>query len=184
MAKSAAKSEEVKRPEWARDLNDREYAFVCEYLVDLNGRQAIKRLGWHTENDPASDAAYVLMRKPVIARAIEMAMEASAAGPRQWLITKLAAIADGDLSEIGSWEKNKFVLKDSDKISPEIRKLIKKIHTTKDGDVRVELHDPLRAIELLGKVGAIGLTKEKIALEGNVTLEQLVMDSMKPKSAE
>jgi phage terminase small subunit len=166
------------RPVWAENLDDREYKFVCEYLVDLNGTQAAVRAGISTEAS-ARQRAYEIVHRAHVAQAIDVAMGEQAAGPRQWLVRKLAAIADGNMGDFGlEWDdKGKVTMKASKDIPREVMALVKKFYRTSDGEVRFELHDPLRAIEMLGKVGAIALTREKLEIEGGLALDMIIRES-------
>lgn len=166
------------RPVWAEKLEDKEYKFVCEYLVDLNGTQAAIRAGIASEAS-ARQRAYEIVHRSHVSQAIDVAMGEQAAGPRQWLVRKLANIADGNMGDFGlDWDENgKVSMKASKDIPREVMALVKKFYRTADGEVRFELHDPLRAIEMLGKVGAIALTREKLEIEGGLTLDMIIRES-------
>lgn len=167
------------RPVWAENLDDREYPFVCEYLVDLNGTKAALRAKLTTDERYARQAAYDIVHRAHVSLAIDVAMGEQAAGPRQWLVRKLANIADGNMGDFGlDWdEQGKVSMKASKDIPREVMALVKKFYRTADGEVRFELHDPLRAIEMLGKVGAIALTREKLEIEGGLTLDMIIRES-------
>lgn len=176
VGKRANPAERPSRPKWGAELSDREFRFVNEYLLDLNGTQAFIRSGLSKppHGGATRQAACVMLQQTHVAKAVDAALQADASGPRQWLVTKLAAIADADIFEFCEYDKKgRLVLKPSAALPRELRVLVKKIVSTKSGP-RIELHDPLRAIEILAKVASIGLTQDKIGFDGQ-TLEQLVM---------
>lgn len=157
------------------DLSDRETQFVREYLVDLNATQACVRAGIATSAS-ARSRGYELLRRSAVTLAIDEAMAECGAGPRQWLVTRLAEIARANIADFVDWDdKGSVTFKALGQVPSELKAVVKKIVRTKDGEVRIELHDPLRAIEILAKVGTIGLTRDAIQLQGELTLEQMVM---------
>lgn len=168
-------------PAWANDLSRDEFVFVTEYLVDLNGTAAVLRIWPDLENSSARSKASDLRNRPHVARALDAAMLESVAGPRQWMVGKLAAIADGDLSEFIMLDEHGVVrlVKPWDKIPKDVKKLFKKMYNGKEG-IRIELHDPIKAMELLAKV-IPGVVVDQIDIHATVTLEALVLGAMKLK---
>jgi len=154
-------------PKWARGLTESETSFVREYLVDLNATGAYLRIGLgNPENRAAASVgAHKLMHRPGVLRAIDEAMTNDGSGPRQWLITKLQAIANANIGDFFDWTSDGPTLKPSDEIPRELTALVSEIVQKPDGSVRLKLHDPLRAVEILAKVGAIGLTRERVVIE-------------------
>jgi phage terminase small subunit len=154
-------------PKWARELTKSETSFVREYLVDLNATAAYLRIGMGNPGNRAavSVGAHKLMHRPHVLRAIDKAMTIDGSGPRQWLIFKLRAIASANIGDFFNWTNNGLTLKPSDEIPRGLTALVSEIVQKPDGSVRLKLHDPLRALEILAKVGAIGLTRERLVLE-------------------
>jgi hypothetical protein len=177
MAKRAPSAE---RPKWSEGLTDSEFAFVAEYLIDHNGTQAALRSKICDHERSARQRAYELIHTAHVSLAIDKAMVEAAPHMRTWLTSRLANIARGNIAELVHWdEAGNLIFKASAELPPELQSLVKKISRTKDGDLRLELHDPMRAIETLAKVGTIGLTKETVTLDGKVDLESLVMAAKK-----
>lgn len=87
------------------DLNDRQSAFVQEYVVDLNGTQAAIRAGYSSET--AASQAWYLLRNLNIARAIAKLQDERAKRLNlkadyvvlQFHNVYLAAMAKGQLSQ-------------------------------------------------------------------------------------
>jgi|GEM_PF-1377989 len=154
-------------PKWTKGLTKSEASFVREYLVDLNATAAYLRIGLGNPKNraAASVGAHKLMHRPHVLRAIDEAMTINGSGPRQWLITKLQAIANANIGDFFNWTNNGPTLKASHEIPRELTALVSEIVQKPDGSVRLKLHDPLRAVEILAKVGAIGLTRERVVIE-------------------
>lgn len=184
MAKNGlAKIETTKRPSWAKKLDDREFRFVSEYLIDLHRTKAVLRARITEKYDYARTLAAELMARASVVEAIDIALSENAPGPRQWILGRLALIARGDMSDFVDWETDdvgvlRVHVKDSRDIAPELRQLIKRIVHQKDGTLKIELHDPVRAIELLSKVSSIALLRDSDAAAGGLKLETLVIESM------
>lgn len=155
-----------KRPKWARGLNDREFRFVSEWLVDLSYRGAAIRSGLvGSTDDSTRSMAYEMAHRPHMTRAMDEALADDASGPRQWITTKLRAIADANMGDFFIWDENNVcTIKPWKDMPREVTALVREIVQTKDG-VRLKLHDPVRALELLAKVGSIGLTRERLVVE-------------------
>lgn len=170
------------RPEWSKDLSHDEYLFVSEYLVDLNGSKAVHRIWPDLTDGSARVKAHEFRHRAHVARAIDGAMAQDASGPRQWITGKLAAIADADIADLLSWDENgKLTMKASKDLPPELTKLVRKVYRLKNGEMRFELHDPVKALEILAKVSSIGLVADRIDINATVTLEALVLGAMKLK---
>lgn len=171
----------VARPAWAKDLDDREFAWVAEYLVDLSASNAVRRALPNVSEASVWETASQLRHRPHVVAAIDAAMLESVAGPRQWMVGKLAAMADGDLSEfLQVDEHNKVRLaKKWDEIPPAVKKLFRRVYNDKHG-LRIDLHDPIKAMELLAKV-VPGVVVENVDIKASVTLEALVLGAMRLK---
>lgn len=171
------------RPEWAREINDREFNFIIQYLFDFNGTKAVLRSGLTENANAAGVRSYEFLHTPRVRKAIDMALQADGSGPRVWLLNKLGRVADADMGQFFEWDSEGVIrFKASKNMPPELTALVREITIDKDGGVKLKLHDPLRAAEILSRVGSIALTREKVEVEGKLTLEQLVEASLKPKA--
>ena len=173
----------IERPAWAENLADTQYRYVCEYLVDLNSVRAMQRAGLVGDTEGAArQRAYEMRHNIAVSRAIDAAMAQDASGPRQWIVSKLAAIAGSNIQDLLEWdEAGKLTLKASKDLPPEIASLVRKVYRLKNGEMRFELHDPVKALEILAKVSSIGLVADRIDINATVTLEALVLGAMKLK---
>jgi len=124
--------------------------FIAEYLKDFNGSAAARRAGYKGRPDVIASR---LLGDVRIDTEIKRQIAERAMGADE-VLQRLADMARGDLGDaitsfplgrrsisLVDWQK----LVDAGKTH-----LVKKFKTTKDG-VEIELHDPQRALELLGK---------------------------------
>jgi hypothetical protein len=163
-----------KRPAWARDLSDKEYAWLLSYLQTFNRRQAAIDAG-HSEVGAHSRGSEIA-KKPHIRKAIEGALKERLPAIKLTLAERLAAIATTDITQITSWGKKKIQInqgavdadgkaqkpryqtvwdldvKPSSELSPSERasiKTIKKRPTLYGTGIELTMHDPISAAEKL-----------------------------------
>lgn len=144
-------------------LTEREKCFIEEYLVDLNGRRAAIRAGY-SEHSAASIASENLT-KPHISDAVSKAMLARSKRTRSKadrVIRELERIAYADMDDYTRVDSDgKLTLIPANERKKGASRAIKKISQTESsssGETNSEsltqsldLHDKIRALELLGK---------------------------------
>jgi phage terminase small subunit len=167
-------------------LTPKQQRFVEEYLIDLNATQAAIRAGYSSKT--AMEQGYQLLRKTSVAGAIA---EAQAELARRTEITQekvlaeLAKIGFADMRKLLRWTGNlpkmdettaeqtgeveisvaNFVqLFDSDQLDDDIAAAISEISQTKDGALKVKLHDKQAALVAIGR--HLGMFKDKIEHTG------------------
>ena len=160
-------------PKWAVGLSHRDRRFVEEYLVDLNGRNAILRVGraninegGYASNESAKVAATQMLRKPKICRAIELALNEFGI-TKLWIIEELAKIARADLSVFGKIKGGRVIWKDHDDIDPEMLPLIAEMSETVGEfgrTISVKLLNDRPALGRLAKL--LGMERNKLELSG------------------
>lgn len=83
-------------------------------------------------------------------------------------LREAARIAYADPRRVAQWDSNGLVLKNSNELSEEEAAAIKKIKfSKKQGSVEIELHDKLKAVELLGKNQKLWNEDERQATTNN-----------------
>jgi hypothetical protein len=171
---------------WMKGLTDIEIQIIREYLVDLNRTQAMLRVRPELDYNTAGVRASELFGKVHIIEALDLALEANGAGPRQWLINKLAAIADSSIDHFFDWLPHDGVitLKKGEDVPKAVRALIKEIRLKENGEVVLKLHDPLKAMELLAQVRGIALTAQQHDHKHTVGLDQLLGSYSPPEPAQ
>jgi phage terminase small subunit len=97
------------------------------------------------------------------------------------VLAELARIGFADITNAVKVEKGKVLLADTAELGPDITAAIAEIRQGRDG-VSVKFHDKRAALENLGK--HLGLFKENIDLNVNVSLADLVNGSYKLERGE
>lgn len=136
-------------------LEGRKGAFVREYLVDLNPTAAARRAGYAPSG--ASGCASRLLKTPRVKREIRAAMEdriERTQVTQDLVVTELARIAFGNLSDVMSWGPDGIDLVPSADLTPDQAAGVQDVSTAtgKDaGTLRLKRHDKVKALELLGR---------------------------------
>ena len=141
-AKKAAEQERKKR--W----------FAAEYMLDYSATGAARRCQFANpgntgprlvENDP--------LVKSLIARGVEDRQKEIAVEIDE-LVMELRRIAFSDINDYASWntQDGKMKIMKSNQIQPGARRAIKKIKQNAAGELEIELHDKMAAIDKLAKL--------------------------------
>ena len=158
-------------------LTAKQQRFVEAYLVSLNAADAAREAGY-SENT-AKQIGHELLGKPDVAAAIAEAQAVRADRmqiSQDDVLRRVAAIAFADIGCFASWgEDGELVMVASGDVERDALPALREVRSTtstvtfKDGGERtsvykaVKLHDPLRALELLGK--HLGMFKEQIEVD-------------------
>ena len=159
--------------------------FVLEYLKDFNGQRSAKAAGYTSKGATVVASrllSYVNVRT-ALHDLIGQIFQSDIADVEE-LLHFWTKIKRGNIADIVSWNESGLVFTESSEdMDREKSALIKKIKvtekTSQKGDwteckTEVELHDPLKASEYLGKYHA--MFTEKIQHEGEVTLRVVYED--------
>lgn len=145
-------------PDWALGLTPRKLAFLQEYLVDFNGRRAALRAQLSQTDAGASSVAKNLLRDPDVTSALARAMSDTVQARlalRQRIIEELSCIAFYDVSRHVVVRANTIQLTDTEELTEDERRAVKRYKQTtgeKSESLEVELHDKVKAAELLAKI--------------------------------
>jgi phage terminase small subunit len=160
-------------------LTPKQARFVEEYLIDLNATQAAIRAGYSEAT--AQQIGSENLCKPVIQEAIQAAKQERSERTKidqDWVLKRLAALADSDIRRVSKWDAAGVYLTDSDVLSWEdaytINEVIleETIKETEDGkelvmkrQKRIKQADKKPPLELIGK--HLGMFTDKIKLSGD-----------------
>ncbi len=97
------------------------------------------------------------------------------------VLAELARIGFAKATDVITIKDGKVIVADTASLSPDIQAAISEISQTRDG-LKVKMHDKRAALENLGK--HLGLFKENIDLNVNVSLADLVNGSYKIEAGE
>ena len=168
---------DIARPKWAEALTDKQWMFIEEYLVDLNGTQAALRAGYSA--DTASSIAYENLRKPQIAEAIDNALAERPGVTRARIVDELAAIGFANAGDFFEWGPDGVRIKDSADLSAEQRAVIAEVSETKTdkgGTIRIKLSDKQSALEKLGKT--LGMFKDRVDSRMTLSADDTILSLM------
>jgi len=164
-------------------ITDRMKKFIDEYLIDFNGTQAAIRAGYSL--DTANEQASQLLARPDIRELVAEGQKAIAERTQTFqdnAVEELKLVGFSDLADFLTVKEGGIVeQKPFDELTKEQTKCIKKIKQTvrsshsADGTIlhqtaviEIELHDKLRALELLGR--HLGMFNDKLTLDGALPL--------------
>ena len=164
-------------------LTEKQQRFVDEYLVDLNAAAAARRAGYSAKT--ADRTGHKLLHNAEVASLIADAKQERSARTQitqDDVLNRIASFAFADLADFASWgEDGELVLIASAAVDAEKLPALREVRSTtstvvfKDGGERttvykaVKLHDPIRALELLGK--HLGIFNDNALPDGPITVE-------------
>ena len=164
-------------------ITDRMKKFVDEYLVDFNATQAAIRAGYSP--DTANEQGSQLLARPDIRELVAEGQKAIAERTQTFqdnAVDELKIVGFSDLADFltvkegGIVEQKSFdqLTKEQTKCIKKIKQVVRSSHSA-DGTIlhqtatlEVELHDKLRALELLGR--HLGMFNDTLRLEGALPL--------------
>lgn len=133
------------------DLNERQRAFVDEYIVDLNATQAAIRAGYSPRT--AAEQACRLLTNVKVQAAVQAAKAARSERTEitaDNVLRELAAIAFAHMGQYAAWHDDSVSLRDSSDVDP---RAVAEVHqrATRSGvSVSIKLHDKIAALTKLG----------------------------------
>lgn len=175
-------------------MTPKQEAFVREYLIDLNATQAAIRAGYSAKT--AGQMGDENLKKPEIAAAIAAAMAERASRTEvtaDRVVRELARIGFADMRKILKWTGNRTVMDieeaeetgeieirhanlvtlfDSDELDDEIAACISEVSQTKEGALKVKLHDKQAALVTLAR--HLGMLNVKVEHSGAVDVNHKV----------
>ncbi len=144
-------------------MKARHQLFALEYLKDLNGKQAAIRAGYspHTAKEQAVRLLGVQAIQEAICKAKEdrnYRLNIS----NDMVVNELIKIGFSNIADfIERFDGSTFQLKNSEDIAPEALAAIKRLEVSKDGLIRITLHDKISALLKLYEHTATQYPKKK-----------------------
>jgi len=142
-------------------LEDKEQAFVNEYMVDFNAGKAAARAGFADSCAAAYGRKMLLnsmIRFCIMCRQLELRDISQVTS--QAVLTELTKIAFADIGEYVEFNNNMVTLRDSGKVDTSV---ISEVQSTQYG-VKIKLHNKANALEMIGK--HLGMFKDKVEVTG------------------
>lgn len=172
----------AKLDDWREGLSLSEQAFVEEYLVDLNGSNAIRRMGNRTKRP--DQAAHKFKSNPKVRAAIHK-LFATRGVTKLRLVEEASAVAFADVTDYVTVEtdpdtgRQRVKIKDTSELSEEQRRALASITTTTNEfgtTITVKPHSKMEALGFIAK--ALGHTVDKHEVSGTV-VHQISAKEMK-----
>lgn len=174
--------EELKGCETFLTLPPKNQRFILEYLKKYNGTQAGIEAGFSKKT--AAAQASRLLNNVNIQKALQEVSEKITTrdiADAQEIREFLTSVMRGNITDVCSWSESGLVFnKHSGDMNPDKTRLVKKVKvtekTSQEGDwqevkTELEIHDPLKAAELLGRTLGIFLDKHELTGSVNVTVK-------------
>ncbi len=140
------------KPRKPGPLTGRQKLFVENYLVSMNGAEAVRAAGYQTKNPRCT--ASELLSKPHIQEAIDRGISARVARlhiTQDFVLLKLAEIAQSNIGDYLHFGRDGVKLRDMAEIPPEKIALIKELTEGEEKNVKLVLHDKISALDKLAR---------------------------------
>jgi phage terminase small subunit len=157
--------------------------FILEYLKTYNAKQSYLKFYKCTPKVAETNASR-LLRNAQVQKAFQevsaILLQGDVASSQE-LREYWTKILRGSITDVCTWNGDAGLLfnKDSDEMDRDTARLIKKVKvtekTSQKGDwteckTEFELHDPLKASELLGRTHGMFVDKTEVELKGDITV--------------
>jgi len=161
-------------------LTSLEQVFCYEYLnCNFNGTEALRRAGYSTKE--ADSMAARVMRRPHVVKKIKALIEdytKNISFKAEDVVKEIALVATSDISDFIEWDEKNVNVKNSKDLVGKSR-CIKKltIKETKVNDdvvertINVELHDKMKALDILAKKWKIIGNDDNITSHVNINID-------------
>jgi len=146
-----------KLPEWALGLTPRKLRFVQEYLVDFNCRAAAERAQLSQSVASQSSLGKRLLMDDDVREAVSKAMQQTSQERerlRKRILEELSVLAFYDIRDFVEVRSNTVNIRDTDELLDDQARAVKRYKQTtgKSESVEVEMHDKIKALELMAKM--------------------------------
>ena len=165
-------------------LTAKQKAFVAEYLIDLNAKQAAIRAGYSAKT--AKDIGCQNLAKLDIQKALKEAMDKRSERTeitQDMVLNELAVIGFSDMENYVDFGPNGVTLKElADMPKTHSRAISEVTHNFTSeggGSVKFKLYDKQSALVNMGK--HLGMFTDKLKLEGDLKVTEIVHTIVDPK---
>lgn len=148
--------------------------FVDEYLLCLNGTEAVRKTNPGCSRYTAHRKSKYMLGKPAVQEAIEYYMSKRIAKREikaEMIMEELARVAFQDIRNVVSFNEQGVTFKRSEELDDDTARSISEISETvtqHGGTKRVKMYDKLAALELLGR--HLGMWKDRVEHSGGMVI--------------
>jgi len=170
-------------------LSLQQQTFCLEYLKDFNATQAAIRAKYSkkTAGSKASSLLKIVNIQKAISEASTKILQKPEIASIEEVAEYLTQVKRGNIADVCSWNEDglKFT-KTAEEMPRNVSQLIKKIKTTTrasakgdwtETETNMELHDPLKAAEMLGRYH--GMFKDKMEFSASDDLVNKILEARK-----
>lgn len=168
------------------ELTDMQVAFVEHYLLTLSAKKSAIAAGYAVDN--ADTQGYQLLQNPSVSRELRRRMARRAKKldlTAENVLREIARVAFSDVRSVVEFKGDTVSMKDSDALHSDAAACIQSISATSKTrsfkgesettvDVKVKLHDKMKALDLAGKHLGLFLSGEGDDPFKKMTIEQLL----------
>lgn len=157
-----------------KTLTWKEKLFVCEYLIDLNGKAAMKRAGFSKNR---TNSTYMI-RKPIVAHAIKTAMRYRMERlqiTQDRVVEEYAALGFSNIGDAVDWDSGGIRLKAKSEVPRSKQRAIMEITETRNNQgvtTKVRMHDKKGALDSMAR--HMGMFNDKLKVEHSVDVGQTI----------
>ena len=166
------------RPAWAKDLTDREQAYVDAYVNTFSATEAAERAGLGNGNRKSCrEQGHRMRHKPHVAAAIAKLIEQRSGATRSRVIEEVSRLAFSNIGHVLEVKNGALVVKDHASLDDDTLATVASVEETVNErgyrTLRVKQHDRLAALGLLAKILGINTSKVEVSGPGGqpITLE-------------
>lgn len=162
-------------------MTEKQAAFVESYLIDFNGKRAAIAAGYSSAT--AEQAASRLLRHVEVAAEIERRrnlLQIRSGVTTEMVIAELAKLGFSDIKQVVEWRNITATafdehgepmevpevgvsIRDSDEIDEKVSAAISEVSRSKDGTIKIKMHDKLGALVKIGQ--HLGMFRQQAAPE-------------------
>ena len=152
-----------------RSQDNKDELFAQEYCKDFSPSAAYLRLHPNVTAKTAKEAANKLLNKPIVIAAIDRIKSENKARHQvdeDLVIEELKRIAFSNMRDFADWTSGKVTFKGSEEMPKDYAVVISEIsqtETLRGSQIKLKLHDKIKALEMLGK--KLGLFNTKVEVK-------------------
>ena len=155
-------------------LLPKEHKAIKYYLEGLPKGQALKKAGFsfRAQRSPSR-----LFERPEIKGEIQRRQKMMATKANvnaEWIIERLASIADADLTDLMTLDEEGIPRIDFAKMNGNLRRAITGYSVKKDGKISVSQADKLKALDMLAR--HLGMYEDSLKIEGELSIVERLQE--------
>ena len=159
-----------------KKLSPKQHKFVDEYIMLDNATQAAKNAGY-SEKTAYSQGQRMLKNVEVAAEVARRRAELrkTCATPER-IVKEYLSLYNTNMRDIAAWGPGGVAARPSDTLTEEQAAAISEISETKDGNIKVKLHDKKGILDSLARIA--GMFQDKLDVSGKLEYELVLPEEL------